>query len=64
MNEKMKKELEAIADITLLEENMGPYDCVIKVARVGNFDDAYQMGLIDGEAVLARKLLTKYFKEQ
>jgi len=63
MNEKMKKELEAIADITLLEENMGPYDCVMDWCA-GNFDDAYQMGLIDGEAVLARKLLTKYFKEQ
>jgi len=63
MNQQMKEDLQRLAGITTLEENMGPDDCITDWCG-GNFDDAYQMGLLDGEAILARELLAKYFKEQ
>ena len=55
MNEEMIKRLKALAaEETLFEGDGGsnPYD-----ASGGNYDDAYSLGVDDGEISLAREIL-------
>lgn len=55
--EQIKGIVDTIRELAEVEvgsdnENFNPYD-----ASGGNFDDAYQMGLNDGEILLARQLM-------
>ena len=58
----MKKYLEELAAKSTLQDdidNFNPYD-----SCGGNFDDCYYTGAEDGETLLARHLLEKFFKEE
>jgi hypothetical protein len=54
----MKEYLEKLAakKAAIDKEDFNPYDY-----SGGNYDDAYYMGSSDGEILLARELLGKYF---
>lgn len=56
--EDLKKYLQELSskDAAIESEDFSAYD-----ASGGNFDDAYSIGVSDGEISLARELLDKYF---
>lgn len=58
---ELKEYLEEIAkrETAIDNEDFNPME-----ASGGNFDDAYSMGLDDGETELAQHILLKYFNKE
>lgn len=59
MTPKLKEYLEKLSAQSTVLENMDNNDCIHDWAG-GNIDDAYDMGIEDGQTLLARELLKNF----